>query len=97
VRRWRVVTLGLALLLSGCALSHTRGTDGGGVGREDPVLDGSPPDADPRPHPEVPPDPGGPAIRCGPNLCRSGEICCNEECGVCAFPEECVDHGCVGD
>lgn len=26
-----------------------------------------------------------------------GAVCCNAACGVCAFPDECVDRGCPGD
>ncbi|MBX7195781.1 MAG: hypothetical protein K1X94_27250 [Sandaracinaceae bacterium] len=35
-------------------------------------------------------------VRCGPNLCSVGEICCSEHCGICAFADECVDFGCAG-
>lgn len=37
-----------------------------------------------------------PGVACGPNRCRGQEICCSAACGVCAFADECVDHGCAG-
>lgn len=91
---WRA-GLGMVLaacVASGCALSH----------RLDGHVDGAAP-ADGAAAPEAglsdaavpPPDvPTGPWVECGPNVCRAGEICCNAECGICAFPDECVDHGC---
>jgi hypothetical protein len=38
----------------------------------------------------------GTIVTCGPNTCHAGEICCNEKCGVCSFPDECVVHDCGG-
>ena len=38
----------------------------------------------------------GTVVTCGPNTCHGSEICCNEKCGVCAFPDECVVHDCGG-
>ncbi|MFK7985253.1 MAG: hypothetical protein AB8I08_04410 [Sandaracinaceae bacterium] len=79
-------------LSAGCAASHLRDDlrDGGGS------LDATTPDT---PDGSVTVEdafvPSGPRVECGPNQCRVGEICCNAECGVCAFPDECVDHGCL--
>src|SRR5689334_8605709 len=28
----------------------------------------------------------GPASACGPSTCASGEVCCNESCGICTPP-----------
>ncbi len=36
-------------------------------------------------------------VTCGVNTCRQDEICCNERCGVCAFPGECTQRACAGE
>jgi hypothetical protein len=84
----------LALLLSGCALHHTRDRDAGPS--SDSAIDAIDAiGADAAAAPDAPPPiDAGPLVRCGPNTCRSGEICCNETCGVCAFPAECEPIGC---
>lgn len=94
--------LGAATFSGGCALSHQRpgeGTSDGAVlddgGRADAsaLVDAGSRDADTT----LPRDPGGPdGVRCGPNRCRTNEICCSPSCGVCAFEDECVDFGCPG-
>lgn len=85
----RATTLVLLLLgASGCASTHGVANDAGPI--DAPVHDGAVGDAGP-------PDAISlERVTCGPNLCRVGEICCNAACGVCAFPSECVDHGCGG-
>src|SRR5688500_9663640 len=29
---------------------------------------------------------GGPGPRCGETTCASGQVCCNESCGICTEP-----------
>lgn len=91
-----VLVLGLATT-SGCAESHVRaGVDPSADASvsEDGALDaGVGHDASPG-HDAGGGGGGGP--RCGPNQCRAGEICCDEACGVCAFPDECVVFDCPG-
>lgn len=80
--------LALALLASACAESHERGADGG-----EPLTDAAlvVPDASRVDDAGA----GGPSgLRCGPNVCRTGEICCSESCGICAFVSECVPTEC---
>ncbi|GAB1309953.1 hypothetical protein MFIFM68171_00163 [Madurella fahalii] len=39
----------------------------------------------------------GTTTACGPNVCASGQVCCNPSCGVCTAPgEPCTDEACVG-
>ncbi|MFO0628428.1 MAG: hypothetical protein U0325_22840 [Polyangiales bacterium] len=67
-------------------------------GDRDAAMDGPGPDVD-RAADVAPTDTpfvNTPGVACGPNRCRGQEICCNAACGVCAFPGECVDHGCAG-
>jgi hypothetical protein len=78
------------LFLVGCAESHERSRDGG------PGTDASGTDAAVVDAHAAMPDAPGPGVVCGPNVCVPGEICCNAECGVCAFPAECTDFGCPG-
>ena len=75
----------LVLLLGcGCAASHGISGDGG----VDP--DGGSPGADAGLDAASVEDAGPPsATACGPNVCRSGEVCCDPRCGVCAFAGEC--------
>jgi hypothetical protein len=84
----------ILLFAIGCAQSHERGDDAG----VSSALDaGSAADAGRatdggRRADSGPPTPG---VQCGPNRCLTTEICCNAECGVCAFPGECEDFGCL--
>merc|ERR1712019_74861 len=33
--------------------------------------------------------------KCGPNTCDVGEVCCNENCGICASPDDfCIQEYC---
>jgi hypothetical protein len=43
------------------------------------------------------PSPGPPlGQRCGPNICKIGQVCCNESCGLCRRPgEPCTKQGCL--
>ncbi|AKF10923.1 hypothetical protein [Sandaracinus amylolyticus] len=82
----------IALVLTACAESHQRGD-------EEPMLDATIADADAGTLDAGGRDAGrrndaGPGPRCGPNRCRGGEICCHEECGICAFEDECADIVC---
>ena len=82
--------IALSMLLSGCFASHRIGGDPPG-GDADVTADaGGPVDAAPFVDSAT-----GEVVPCGPNVCLAGEICCNEECGVCAFPDECMDFGCL--
>ncbi|GAB1315648.1 hypothetical protein MFIFM68171_05858 [Madurella fahalii] len=37
------------------------------------------------------------AAACGPNVCASGQVCCNASCGICAMPgEACTEQACLG-
>lgn len=90
----------IVLFLSGCALHHTRGGDGDASSADAAALDGSVRDAasldaaSTDAPPDALPADVGPLVRCGPNTCRAREICCIEECGVCAFPAECDPTSC---
>lgn len=45
------------------------------------------------PVPECVPDEKG--MRCGPNVCAKGQVCCNESCGICTPPDgACIDLYC---
>jgi hypothetical protein len=36
-------------------------------------------------------------VQCGPKVCRRGEVCCNESCGICTKPDEwCTLQFCLG-
>lgn len=91
----RALLLALSLVAAGCAQSHQRsdGADAASIGSDAGAIDGA---SDSGARPDGGRD-GGPGLSCGPNRCRTGEICCSERCGVCAFPDECVDFGCAGD
>lgn len=73
-----------ALLATGCYGSH--GLDGVPSGRADA---GATEDAEVLPG--VTP---GERVRCGPNLCLTGEICCDPVCGACTLEEDCIDYEC---
>jgi len=86
-----MLVLGLVIATtSGCAESHVRAEDGS-VADASASMDGAPDAGVGR---DDAGSGGGP--RCGPNRCRAGEICCDERCGVCAFPDECVVFECPG-
>ena len=82
------------ILAIGCAQSHTLGGDEVLAADAAVALDAAvaAPDGGP---PEVSPGTPTSGVECGPNRCLVGEVCCNAECGVCAFEAECVDHGCL--
>jgi len=93
----RAATLVMALMITACAESHQRG--------DDVMLDASIAVADASALDAAGVDGGrvdagrvdaGPGPRCGPNRCRSGEVCCNEGCGICAFADECGEIACPG-
>lgn len=93
----RVILVALVLLVPvACADSHRLDGDAeAGVVIDAPVVDGALPSVDGG---AARPDAGFSSMGavCGPNRCRTDEICCNPACGVCAFPGECVDFGCPG-
>lgn len=88
----------LALGLGACAMSHGMSEDGGGGidggaalvdGGAASLEDGAVADASTgRPR-------GGPdGVTCGPNRCRTLEVCCDDRCGICAFEDECPSFEC---
>ncbi len=83
----RVIAAALGwALLAGCAQRVSPGADAGDVA--DAAVDGR--------GDRGAPFMNVPGVACGPNRCRGEEVCCNAACGVCAFADECVDHGCAG-
>ncbi len=68
-----------AVLLIGCARSHTRPGDGlpghdGGGAAETGAGGGS----------------SSEGVPCGPNTCYDGEVCCRPSCGLCTDPGVCI-------
>ncbi len=91
----------LALALVACAESHTPLTDGAvpdagdapaDAGRDaGPSADGG--DAADDAGPVSPSDAGPAPVRCGPNTCVYGEVCCAAVCGLCAPEGSCPTEG----
>lgn len=94
--------LAAVLLVAACAESHVRTTVGSGPDASDgATLDaaileevdaGTEPE---RPAPDMPvPGDGPDGVTCGPNRCRTMEVCCDDRCGICAYEGECPDFEC---
>ncbi len=96
----RALALALtAALLAGCAMSHGMSedadagidggvivADGGAASLEDGAVGADASTGRPR---------GGPdGVTCGPNRCRTLEVCCDDRCGICAFEDECPSFEC---
>ncbi|MCA9604046.1 MAG: hypothetical protein KC619_00500 [Myxococcales bacterium] len=94
--RW-IRVAAIAFLLGGCAASHDAHDDAGPAAGSDAgttsldgggstTVDGGVTTGDPIG--------GRDGARCGPNVCRTAEICCDDRCGICAFEGECPSFEC---
>ena len=94
-RVWAAGILAL-VMCAGCYDSHgIGGRRSGGGGAADGSVDArvTTPTNDAGDPSELPVSTGD--LRCGPNVCLAGEVCCDAVCGACTLPDECVDYECT--
>jgi hypothetical protein len=89
----RAVTFVISVVLGGCALSHEQRGDAGRVDAAG-IDAAASPDAGSVTSSDGGAHAGPDGALCGPNRCRTDEVCCDDRCGICAYEGECPSFEC---